>query len=386
MKRARMWRMLWGASLVVALLLVSSVALAGSPHQEDPFPPDGWAGPIPPLETPDVHGPAEGEPGGVGPASVQAIEAAPSTMMNYQGLLADAGGTPLNGTYTMKFSLHTAATGGGKTWGDETHSGVVVSKGLFQVVLGSILPLTSDMFAQQLYLQTVVGTTVLPRQPLLAVPYAMGLTPGAGTYGATALESQYGFYASNEGGRGLYANAKGDGTIALFSADVTYSDEGYSGPETVVWVPGTAVELYALDSAQGHIEHYYHGLARVNSDSDNQVLEAVLPLQLEQPYGRSFHLTQVTLYYKVGAPAYIDQVFVEGRNYNTDLYPDAEVADANGTSTVYTSYEIPVDPPFAINTVQTVTDIKLLINTGTPNGADGFVDVYGVRLTLVSNY
>ena len=70
MKRARMWRMLWGASLVIALLLVSSVALASSPHQEDPFPPDGWAGPIPSLETPVVRGPAEGEPGGIGPASL----------------------------------------------------------------------------------------------------------------------------------------------------------------------------------------------------------------------------------------------------------------------------------------------------------------------------
>ena len=386
MKRTRMWRMWWGAGLVVALLLVSSVALAGSPYQEDPFPPDGWAGPIPPLETPVVRGPAEGEPGGIGPASLQAVQAAPSMMMNYQGLLADVGGTPLNGTYTMKFSLHTALTGGGKPWGDETHVGVVVSKGLFQVVLGSILPLTSDMFAQQLYLQTVVGTTVLPRQPLLAVPYAMGLTPGAGTYGATAMESQYGFYASNEGGRGLYANAKGDGTIAVFSADVTYSDEGFSGPDTVVWVPSSELQVHAAHAALAHINYWSHGWTQIDSDADDRNVDVMLPIDLVQPYGRSFRLTQVTLYYSVGAPSYINQVVVEGRKFDTNAILDPETSLTDGNSTVYAAYVIPVDPPFVIDASQTVTDLRITMYTGTPSGAAGAVNLYGVRLTLESNY
>lgn len=386
MKRTQLWRILWGAGLMIVLLLAGPVALAGSPGQQDPFPPGGWGGPVAPLEPPEVRGPAQGEPGGVGPASLQAVQSATAAMMNYQGLLTDAGGTPLNGTYTLKFGLYTEASAGSSVWGPETHAGVVVSKGLFQVTLGSSLPFSPDVFTQQLYLQTTVGTTVLPRQPLHATPYAMGLVLGSGTSGSTPTEFQYGFSVSNDGGWGIYANAKGDGSTAIFSADVIYSDEGYSGPPTYVWVPGTALEMHALDTAWGHIEHYFHGLVRMNSDASGASVDVMLPVQLERPYGRNYRLTEVKLYYRVGAPSYIAGVDVEGQDFNVNSYPDAAVSTATGSSTAYAVYTIPVDPPFEISDYKSVTDLHLNINTGTPNGQDGYVDIFGARLRLVSAY
>ncbi|MCP4542589.1 MAG: hypothetical protein GY832_36165, partial [Chloroflexi bacterium] len=60
-----------------------------------------------------------------------------ATTVNYQGRLADSGGTPLDGTYGMSFALWDAATGGSIVWGPEAHPAVPVSEGLFSVGLGS---------------------------------------------------------------------------------------------------------------------------------------------------------------------------------------------------------------------------------------------------------
>ncbi|MCP4540825.1 MAG: hypothetical protein GY832_27115, partial [Chloroflexi bacterium] len=60
-----------------------------------------------------------------------------ATTINYQGRLADNGGTPLDGTYGMSFALWDAATGGSIVWGPEAHPAVPVSEGLFSVGLGS---------------------------------------------------------------------------------------------------------------------------------------------------------------------------------------------------------------------------------------------------------
>ena len=79
-------------------------------------------------------------------------------------------------------------------------------------------------------------------------------------------------------------------------------------------------------------------------------------------------------------------MYVEGQRYDTLNYPDAELSEANGNSTAYAAYNVVVDPPFEVTSLQTVTDIKLLIRSGAPNGALGYVDVYGIRLTLASDY
>jgi hypothetical protein len=376
------WRLIWGIGLIAALLLISSTALASSPTQEDP-PPDTETGPVPPLEPPEVIPPGEGEE--MAPAAVQAVQAAPGALLNYQGYLTNAAGAPLSGAHDMTFHLFAGESGGVAVWGPELHAAVGVSKGLFQVVLGSLTPLNPSLFDQQLYLETTVGSTALPRQALHAAPYALSLVLGAEVEGSSSSETDYALSITNNGGRAIYANAKDNGRIAIYSADRVHSAEGYSGPDTVAWAPGNNLQVYAFDTSEGHIDQYGAGLARVSMDADNETVQVSLPVQIERPYGRAYRLTHVTLYYKVGAPSYIDEVQIEGRNYNTNAVVE-EISAIDGASATYAQYNVVVDPPIEINASQAVSNIWLILKSGTPNGQNGYVDIFAARLTLDSSY
>jgi hypothetical protein len=98
-------------------------------------------------------------------------------VITYQGRLADADGTPLDNTNPglgMTFSLYDTDTGGTPLW-TETHANVPVSEGLFSVRLGSINPLSIDLFNGDRWLGVQVGSDpeMTPREHLNSVPYAM---------------------------------------------------------------------------------------------------------------------------------------------------------------------------------------------------------------------
>jgi hypothetical protein len=107
--------------------------------------------------------------------------------VNYQGFLVDDAGTPVDGPVDLQFDLYKSAGGGSSLW-SESQASVPVAEGYFVVRLGSVTPLSATVFelpagADTLYLQISVlndggGPTVLPRQPLAAVPYAF-LAEGA---------------------------------------------------------------------------------------------------------------------------------------------------------------------------------------------------------------
>jgi hypothetical protein len=105
------------------------------------------------------------------------LVAAPAQAMvpktvSYQGFLTNASGQPMNATVDIAFRLYGAATGGPTLW-LETHESVVVSNGVFAVVLGSLVPLGLP-FDQQYYLGVTVGADpeMTPRQALTSAPYA----------------------------------------------------------------------------------------------------------------------------------------------------------------------------------------------------------------------
>lgn len=95
-----------------------------------------------------------------------------------QGRLTDASGNPLNGTYSIRFSLYEAAAGGTALCSD-TNS-VSVENGLFNSeIWGTCGP--DDVNGRPLYLGIKVQTDpeMTPRQAIYPVPYAMSLRPGA---------------------------------------------------------------------------------------------------------------------------------------------------------------------------------------------------------------
>ncbi len=114
------------------------------------------------------------------PASLGSAQAtfgasdSPPLLVNFQGLLTDSNGTPLASPVNLTFALYDAQTGGNILW-EEDHSGVPLDDGYFNVVLGSVTPLTAAVLnGPERWMQVAVnGGPPLPRQRLTSVPYAV---------------------------------------------------------------------------------------------------------------------------------------------------------------------------------------------------------------------
>jgi len=93
-------------------------------------------------------------------------------LINYQGRLTDTGGIPLNGSYNLTFRIYDAETAGNLLW-EETQTGVVINKGIFAVLLGSVTNLNLA-FDKPYFLEIKVGNEVMsPRQRIASTGYAI---------------------------------------------------------------------------------------------------------------------------------------------------------------------------------------------------------------------
>ena len=123
------------------------------------------------------------------PSSI--VYAAVPHLINYQGRLTDSSGVPLNGSYNLTFRIYDAETAGSLLW-QEAHSGVVIQKGIFSILLGSVTDL-SLAFDRPYFLEIVVAGEVMnPRQRITSVGYAItaeavkgvgNVFPGSGNVG-----------------------------------------------------------------------------------------------------------------------------------------------------------------------------------------------------------
>jgi hypothetical protein len=153
----------------------------------------------------------------------------------YQGRLKNASG-PVTGNCDFQFSLWdrsgtgTPPTGGIQIGTTELQSSVAVTDGLFDVVLNFTDQFGSTAFqGDARWLQIAVKcpaggiglyTTLSPRQPLWATPYAMSLMPGAtisgsvsdqgANYGLLNLENTY-----SQGGHALVASTYSPTSTAI---------------------------------------------------------------------------------------------------------------------------------------------------------------------------
>jgi len=95
-------------------------------------------------------------------------------VINYQGMLTDAGGVALSGSFVIEFKIYDAATAGIVLW-TETRT-VTVTGGLFDVLLGSVTPIPYSVFdGNDKYLSLKVGADpeMTPRKRLVSVGYAL---------------------------------------------------------------------------------------------------------------------------------------------------------------------------------------------------------------------
>lgn len=174
--------------------------------------------------------PAQGQETPAGEQTTEATQAVVSTAFSYQGRLQQ-GGVPYNGACDVRFSLWDAATAGSRKGNLLSFNTLSITDGLFNIALD----FGNQFFGEARWLETAVKcagdgefTTLQPRQPMTAVPYAIGLLPGATVNNPTGNainavgsgESRAGIVGSNasQGGYGvLGAAARGGGVLGISS-------------------------------------------------------------------------------------------------------------------------------------------------------------------------
>jgi len=163
-------------------------------------------------------------------------------MINYQGKLTNASGAPVNDTVQMVFTIYSDSGGTTSKW-SETQTAVIVEKGVFNVLLGSVNPIPDSVFDGSIrYLGVKVGADpeITPRKPMVSVPYA---------------------YRAGGGGGGGWID---DGTVVRLETSTDYVGIGTTNPGAGLVVSGSGI----WNSAIG-IENTGSGMEwRLATDSD----------------------------------------------------------------------------------------------------------------------
>ncbi len=93
----------------------------------------------------------------------------------FQGFLADYDtGDPVNATYNIVARIFAVPSGGGALWGPETHHGVTITQGWFNIELGSVIGSLPDFATPPYFVELIVdGEILAPRLKLASVPTAL---------------------------------------------------------------------------------------------------------------------------------------------------------------------------------------------------------------------
>lgn len=104
-------------------------------------------------------------------------------LLNVQGTLKTVEGTSVpDGMQSLTFALFNQEEGGSALWSETAEINIV--RGLYNHNLGSVTPLSSGLFQEQLYLGIIASGMELPnRTPMTAAPYVLEILGCKGTVG-----------------------------------------------------------------------------------------------------------------------------------------------------------------------------------------------------------
>jgi len=269
--------------------------------------------------------------------SAEGVEgAAVSSVVPIQGRLTDAGGNPLDGSYSVTARIYDVSTGGTALC-DDTDP-VTVDNGLFNMDMHGCS--SSDIDGEQLYLGITVGSDpeMTPRQAIYPVPYAWTVKPGAIIKGADS-----------------YLFVPGSAFVKNESDDST---------------------RWALSGAAARV---YRG---ATAGSKYIRIPITIPSVL---YGQPVRVTYVRVYYRCqnGANNYITYTRLY-KMTDADSWQYLVDDSTNRTSNTATSYSLATDSSY--NTLSSTEGILVLyLQLAFANDTE-YVQIAGVRLTLDHNY
>lgn len=97
-------------------------------------------------------------------------------LINYQGILTDSGGQPIDGTHNLTFKVYPDSGAATPALWTEQHIGVDVDEGLFNVILGSSTAIPEGLFEDPerwLGIAVDVDPEMYPRMRITSVPWAL---------------------------------------------------------------------------------------------------------------------------------------------------------------------------------------------------------------------
>ena len=140
------------------------------------------------------------------------------TKLGYQGILKNKSGVALSGSYNMVFSIYNGLSGGSNIW-TETHSGVPVTAGLFNVTLGDSVSLPAAVFnGDPKYVGVSIGndSEMTPRTALLPVLYSLRAGVADSLSSGTVTNSAYSILSATAS-TAAYSTLTGTASRAAYS-------------------------------------------------------------------------------------------------------------------------------------------------------------------------
>lgn len=166
-------------------------------------------------------------------------------LINYQGRLTDTSGSPLTGSYAITFRIYDAETAGSLLW-EEVQSGVVIQKGIFNVMLGSVTALDLA-FDKPYFLEIKVGSEVMsPRQRMTSAGYAI-TAENSQKIQADAADSSYGYLSDKVDNTTI----KVDTTTHKLTLTESHGNKMFTSSGTTSWTAPVGVSTIFITMVGG---------------------------------------------------------------------------------------------------------------------------------------
>ena len=333
-----------------------------------------------------------------------------STGIPVQGRLTNSSGSPLNGSFSIRFAFYTVSTGGTAVCVDTDT--VPVANGLFTAIVDSCTG--TDISGQQLYLGIKVGADpeMTPRQPVYSTPYARSLRPNAvinntGAGHALSLQASGGGLAnaallaesSNTSGIAVWAKTDGsdativssnNGTGILFKAfggdggedEFRINNNGSveTKADSYLWIPGNGFMKY-LSSDTTRWEMQTNGAVRIWRGATAGTKWIFYPITVPSVlYGQPVAIERITIYYKCenGANNYISETKMFKQ---TDAVSQVALISnsANHTNNNAASYTLNLTANNKLSASQGALGFYLGLSF---NNDTDYIQIGGIRLQL----